>query len=122
MSTLSAALQTALQGLSTGLATLTPGQLLQLGNHLSQSDQGRAALIVANMRATPGMAATFAGQLATIKNMPATVMQDINSALEDLAETPPDMAAFKQSLDLAQRDLIAAVTNTGVLGGLLAGL
>ena len=107
-----------LSNLSTVISDLgtIPGGLSILGNHLSQSNEVKAIQIIDSMAANqnnPTLAQGFSTQLALIPNMPATVMNYVNTALDVISNA----SMYAQNLAEAKNALLAAVSS-GIAGAL----
>jgi|SRR5271166_529006 len=102
----------AISGLATVLAGLTPQQLGFLGNHLSQSNEMRALQIIMSMQTNPGLAPALLPSLGAIPNLPPQVMTWVTSALGSPAAFGPDLAQATAALQ-------TAATSSGILGGIL---
>jgi hypothetical protein len=96
--------------LSNILSALTPGQLFNLGHHLTASDGARALALLGSMT-NPTMAAALVGSLASIPNLPPEVMTWVSAAMANPANFMTEMATASAAV---QR----AMTSPGVLGGL----
>lgn len=97
--------------LSSLFANLTPVQLGKIGNHLTQSNEVNALLIVDRMQSTPALAPMLLATLSTIPNLPPNVMTWVEEALTD----PPNAG---QSYAQAKSALMQAAVAPGVLGNL----
>ena len=103
-----AAIATALSSI---FSNLSPGQLGRLGNHLTQSDEMRALMVLNSMQQNPAIAPSLLPSLSMIPNLPPQVMTWVTAAIS----TP---ANFAQNMSQAVAELQRAVTNTGILGSL----
>lgn len=97
--------------ISSALGALTPGQLFQLGRHLTQSQEMQALQILTTMQANPALAPSLLPSLSTVQNLPPQVMTWVTSALSNPANFQSDMSQAVAALQ-------AAATHTGVLGNL----
>lgn len=92
-------------------ATATPVQLGRLGNHLSQSSEMQALLLVDRMQATPALAPMLFTALSTVPNLPPQVLSWVEEAVSNPAESGN---AYGQ----AKAALMTAAVAPGVLGNL----
>ena len=63
-----------LTNLATGLSSLTPGQTLLLGHHLTASNGAKALQYLGNMLAMPANAGTYFNLLAQLTDLPPEVI------------------------------------------------
>jgi hypothetical protein len=103
-----------LTALSTALANLasTPGAAQLLGNHLTSSQELQAVTILDQMAANPAGASAPLPAFAAIPNMPATVTNDVVTAIGR-------PATFVANIQAAKTALLSAATSTTTLGSLL---
>ena len=101
--------------IATSLATLfsglAPTQLGKLGNHLSQSSEMQALLLVDRMQSTPALAPMLFTSLSTIANLPPQVLSWVEEAVSNPAEAG---SAYAQ----AKAALMTAAVSPGILGNL----
>jgi hypothetical protein len=97
--------------LSSVLNGLTPGQLFQLGRHLTQANEMQALQILTTMQANPALAPALLPSLSTIPNLPPQVMTWVTGALSNPAN-------FQSDISQAVVALQEAATHSGVLGNL----
>jgi hypothetical protein len=101
----------ATSGIATFLAGLNPRQLLNLRNHLTQSQEMQALQDLTTMQANPVLAPSMLAALATVPNLPPAVMTWVSASLADPAN-------FKTDIAQAEAALAAAAVNPGILGSL----
>jgi hypothetical protein len=87
--------------LSNVLAGATPGQLFQLGKHLTQSQEMQALQILTTMEANPALAPALLPSLSTIQNLPPQVMTWVTAALSTPANFQSSMAQAVAALQQA---------------------
>ena len=97
--------------LATLFAGLAPTQLGKLGNHLSQSSEMQALLLVDRMESTPALAPMLFTSLSTIANLPPQVLSWVEEAITNPAEASNGYGQAKSAL-------MQAAVAPGVLGNL----
>jgi hypothetical protein len=98
-------------GISTFLSSLSPGQLLKLRTHLTQSQEMQALQDLAAMQANPALAPSLLASLSAIPNLPPAVLTWVTAGLAQPANFQTDIAQAEAALQ-------AAAVNPGILGSL----
>jgi hypothetical protein len=112
----------ALGGLS-GLLTSAPSVgipiLNAIGQHMQGNSNTNASLsnLLSQMQSNPGSAATYAALIASLPNVPAGVLTEVEGAVA-LAS---NVTAYVQAIVAAKQALNEATSNSGI-GSILAGL
>jgi hypothetical protein len=112
----------ALSGLS-GLITSSPALGIPILNAIGQHMQGNSntnqslSTLLEQMQANPAAAATYAALIASLPNVPAGVLNEVNGAVA-LAS---NQTAYIQAIVAAKAELTTATSNSSI-GAILAGL
>jgi hypothetical protein len=100
------AVGTVTSGLASVLSSLTPGQLLHLGNQITQKDEVRAMSILTTMMANPAGAPMAVIGLTSISDLPPAVLTFAEAAAG--AASRNDQAGFASNMAQAMATLQAA--------------
>jgi hypothetical protein len=101
-------------GLASILSSLSPGQLLHLGNEISQKSEVRAMSILMTMTANPPGASMAIIGLEAISDLPATVLTFAQAAASAAARG--DVAGFQTNMAQAVAALQATKVNPFTVG------
>ena len=97
--------------ISNALSGLSPGGLLKLRTHMTQSQTMQALEDISEMEANPTLAPGMLAALSGVPNLPPAVQSWVAAGINDPAN-------FKTDIAQAKAALVAAATSPGILGSL----
>lgn len=91
---------------ASALGSLTPGQTLLLGGHLTTSNEAKALSYLAAMAANPATAAAYLSLLGSLPNLPAQVMTWASQAVASIGT--PAFTTNITNAEIALQDQMAS--------------